>query len=402
MDKTFNILVITTAFPRHERDIISPWLVKELLLLKERGHRVKVLTSSYRALKQKDYKGLEIFRFRYAPRNWEVLTHDVAVPERVKQGISFKLLVIPYLKMGFLNALWLALKEKFDVVHVHWPVPHILFALPFKLRKSTKIVAFVHGSEIALLSRLNQFLKKIIIKMMSACDMIFANSSYIKNKVKDIGIKARVELLPLGNPHEQKIFPYSRKEQITILFVGRLIEIKGLPVLLKAFEKVLQEYPDARLNVVGDGPLMRYSVELAKELGIFKNVIFSGFLAGEPLKDSFRNATMLVLPSITTRTGETEGLGMVLVEAISFGIPVIGSNIGGIPDIIIDGKTGLLFQPGNDVELAEKILLLIKNESLRRTLVEEGQKHIIENFSWDYIINKLETTILELTGKNSI
>jgi glycosyltransferase involved in cell wall biosynthesis len=153
---------------------------------------------------------------------------------------------------------------------------------------------------------------------------------------------------------------------------------------------------------VGDGPLMRYSVELAKELGIFKNVIFSGFLAGEPLKDSFRNATMLVLPSITTRTGETEGLGMVLVEAISFGIPVIGSNIGGIPDIIIDGKTGLLFQPGNDVELAEKILLLIKNESLRRTLVEEGQKHVIENFSWDYIINKLETTILELTGKNSI
>ncbi|MGB4339437.1 MAG: glycosyltransferase family 4 protein [Candidatus Hydrothermia bacterium] len=402
MEKPLKILVVTTAFPRHERDVISPWLVKELLLLKERGHTVKVFTSSYKAIKQRHFKSIEIYRFRYAPAKWETLTHDMAVPERMKQGISFKLLVVPYLLMGFVKAVLLASEERFDVVHVHWPVPHIIFALPFKLLGHAKIAASVHGSELALLYRLKGPIGNFFVGLLSHSDVIFANSTYTMKRLKNANVKSPIEILPLGNPHESTLYPYSEKEEANILFVGRLIEVKRVPILLKAFVEVLKKHPDARLEIVGDGPLMNQLVEMAQELGISEKVTFSGFLTGEPLKEAFQRATMLVLPSILTEQGETEGLGVVLIEALSFGVPIIGSNIGGIPDIIIDGRTGLLFEPGDYEDLAVKINLLIEDPNLRRKLVIEGQKHIIGNFSWDAIIDKLEKKLISITTRNSV
>jgi len=391
------VLVISTAFPRNEKDVITPWLVKLMEYLEARGFRFTVFTSSYKGIKQKKFKEFNIYRFRYAPTDLEFLTHDTGVYEKLKEGPIYKVLTVLYMLCGLINAIYLSLTKRFDIVHVHWPMPHIIFALPFKIFQNSRVISQFHGSEVGMLERFNQIFKKIFTWLINTfSDRVITNSSYNKVRLINLGIDKNVEIIPLSNPHSTELRPYVKKDKIYILFVGRFVEVKGLPVLIRAFAEIVKKYPSAELHLVGDGPQKPELTKIVKELKLDSNVKFQGFLVGEPLLEAYNKATIFVLPSIKTKTGETEGLGVVLIEALSHGVPVIGSKVGGIPDIIIDGKTGLLFEPDNHLELAEKITLLIENPELRKKLVEGGQKHILENFSWEKIVEKMEKVYITL------
>uniref|UniRef100_A0A7V4E5D4 Glycosyltransferase family 1 protein n=1 Tax=candidate division WOR-3 bacterium TaxID=2052148 RepID=A0A7V4E5D4_UNCW3 len=391
------VLVISTAFPRNEKDVITPWLVKLMEYLEARGFRFTVFTSSYKGIKQKKFKKFNIYRFRYAPTDLEFLTHDTGVYEKLKEGPIYKVLTVLYMLCGLINAIYLSLTKRFDIVHVHWPMPHIIFALPFKIFQNSRVISQFHGSEVGILERFNQIFKKIYTWLINTfSDRVITNSSYNKVRLINLGIDKNVEIIPLSNPHSTELRPYVKKDKIYILFVGRFVEVKGLPVLIRAFAEIVKKYPSAELHLVGDGPQKPELTKIVKELKLDSNVKFQGFLVGEPLLEAYNKATIFVLPSIKTKTGETEGLGVVLIEALSHGVPVIGSKVGGIPDIIIDGKTGLLFEPDNHLELAEKITLLIENPELRKKLVEGGQKHILENFSWEKIVEKMEKVYITL------
>lgn len=391
------VLVISTAFPRNEKDVITPWLVKLMEYLEARGFRFTVFTSSYKGIKQKKFKEFNIYRFRYAPKNLEFLTHDTGVYEKLKEGPVYKVLTVLYMLCGLINAIYLSLTKRFDIVHVHWPMPHIIFALPFKIFQNSRVISQFHGSEVGILEKFNQISKKIFTWLINTfSDRVITNSSYNKVRLINLGIDKNVEIIALSNPHSTELRPYVKKDKIYILFVGRFVEFKGLPVLIRAFAEIVKKYPSAELHLVGDGPQKPELIKIVKELKLNSNVKFQGFLVGEPLLEAYNKATIFVLPSIKTKTGETEGLGVVLIEALSHGVPVIGSKVGGIPDIIIDGKTGLLFEPDNHLELAEKITLLIENPELRKKLVEGGQKHILENFSWEKIVEKMEKVYITL------
>ncbi|MDI6851661.1 MAG: glycosyltransferase family 4 protein [bacterium] len=391
------VLFISTAFPRHENDVITPWLVKLMEHLENRGFTFTVFTSSYKGLKQRKFKNFKIYRFRYAPAKAEFLTHDTGVYEKLKEGAIYKILTLFYILFGLSNAVYLALTKHFKIVHVHWPMPHIIFAMPFKIFQNSKVISQFHGSEIGMLERFNKILKKIFIWLINTfSDQVITNSSYNKGRLINLGIQKNIEIIPLSNPHSTELRLYVKKDKIYILFVGRFVEVKGLPVLIKAFAEIVKKHPSAELHLVGDGPQKPELIKIVNELKLEGNVKFQGFLVGKPLLEAYNQATIFVLPSIKTKTGETEGLGVVLIEALSHGVPVIGSRIGGITDIIIDGKTGLLFEPGNHFELAEKITLLIENPELRKKLVEEGQKHILKNFSWENIAGKMEKIYMTL------
>ncbi len=388
------IIHITTAYPRRKGDVISPWLVKMLEGLKNRGHGVSVFTSSYRGLGFQVQDGIKVYRFRYAPAKFETLTHDMAVPERLKQGLIYKLLVFPYLKSGSLHAFFFPYRQ--DIVHVHWPVPHVLFGIQMKYRWKVPMLLYIHGGELRFLARLPSPLRKFFIYLLNKADYITVNSSYTRGLVESYGLKPPVEIIPFGNPFSEKIHPYREKGNKTILFVGRLIEVKGVDTLLRAFKTVQKVFPDAKLRIVGNGPLMDDLKKLAEELGI--DVTFTGYKTGKDLEDEYLNASCFVLPSKPDKIGQVETLGVVAIEALSYGLPVVASNLGGIPDIVKDGKTGLLFKPGDHEELAEKIIQVLENRDLARELVLNGQRHIKENFSWDAIVSKLEKLYLRLAS----
>ncbi|MEM2998074.1 MAG: glycosyltransferase family 4 protein [Thermoproteota archaeon] len=167
----------------------------------------------------------------------------------------------------------------------------------------------------------------------------------------------------------------------TILFVGRMVRRKGPDLLLKAFSMLLNEHPDARLVMVGDGPFLNSLKDLARQLKLEDKIEFTGALRGKALYSRYAECDVFAMPSRQTAT-DVEGFGMVFLEAGFFGKPSVGTRTGGIPEAVLDGKTGILISQ-NDVEaLRDALSLLLKNRQLARRLGEKARERVLSEFSW--------------------
>ncbi len=191
----------------------------------------------------------------------------------------------------------------------------------------------------------------------------------------------------------------SASSQKRIVYAGRLIELKGVNYLVQALPGVLNNFPEAELIIVGSGPMKDDLVELSNRLNLGNKVVCIDKVPQEKLLEIYSSASLFVLPSIVNKKGETEGLGMVLLEAMACGLPVIGSNVGGIPDVIKDGETGLLARQKAPESLTEKITLVFSDTYLRQRLVENGYRFVKENFSWDVIAEKFIGIYRETLGR---
>ena len=165
------------------------------------------------------------------------------------------------------------------------------------------------------------------------------------------------------------------------------MERKGVDVLLRAIAS-LTDLHALRLVVVGDGPEMATLVALASELGVAGRVEFVGRVSDERLRQEYALASMFVLPAIVDARGDTEGLGVVLLEAMNSRIPVIASDAGGIVDIVEHEKTGLLVPPGDVFALAGAIRRLASDGPKAKALGEAGYRRLVERFSWDSIVDR--------------
>src|SRR5258708_7517042 len=117
------ILHVVTAFPRSPEDVIVPWLVELLERLRAAGHEVEVFTSSYRGMPDQLIGGIPVHRFRYFLRPWERLTHDEAAPDRMKRSLLYRTMAVAFVLAGIL-AIWrLFRRERYDIIHIHWPFP---------------------------------------------------------------------------------------------------------------------------------------------------------------------------------------------------------------------------------------------------------------------------------------
>ena len=170
--------------------------------------------------------------------------------------------------------------------------------------------------------------------------------------------------------------------------MGRLAEKKGVNYLIESMPIVLKGMHDSKLIIVGDGPEKEKLVELTKTLNLKDNVAFVGSLMNEDLPKYYATADVFVGPSIVTKTGDTEGLGVVFLEAIASGTCVIGSNVGGIPDIIINNKTGILVEEKNPYQLASAIVNLMENKMLQKKLIKNAISRIKNAYSWDKVAEK--------------
>jgi len=148
---------------------------------------------------------------------------------------------------------------------------------------------------------------------------------------------------------------------------------------------------EVKLDIVGDGELAPEFRELSVRLGVKNRVNFAGRVNEELLERYYQNCILFVLPAIVDRKGDTEGLGMVLVEALSYGKPVIASAVGGIVDIVEDQKTGLLVPEKDEKALAQAIVAILKNPARAEELASAGFQHIEKYFDWDKIVNKTLT-----------
>lgn len=211
-------------------------------------------------------------------------------------------------------------------------------------------------------------------------DLVLTTSTYLLELIKKhLGSSKKVRLWHIGIRTETNIHRTgSHNERPTILSVGRLIQRKGFINLVEAIPKVLQEVPKARFILIGEGGEEQVLKIRAKSLGISDS--FEIIHKVDSLTDYYSKADLFVLPSIITQNGVTEGLGVPLLEAQAYGLPVIASNVGGIPDAVEDDKTGFLVKPNNSEILAEKILKLLNDNELYNRMSGKGSEKMKREF----------------------
>ncbi|WP_334407335.1 glycosyltransferase [Bradyrhizobium sp. AZCC 2289] len=173
-----------------------------------------------------------------------------------------------------------------------------------------------------------------------------------------------------------------------VLFVGRLVEKKGCRYLIEAMSAVQKDVPDARLIVVGDGPLRHSLEQLAQRSGV--NVDFRGAQSSAYVKRELNAARVFCLPSVTAESGDAEGFGLVLLEAQASGVPVVTSARGGAAEGIREGVTGYRFAEGDIEILATKLISLLKENKILRQMSEQGSRYVAQEFDLTHRARQLE------------
>ena len=185
-----------------------------------------------------------------------------------------------------------------------------------------------------------------------------------------------------------------------ILFVGRHIERKGICYLIEAAKHLPRDKFEIRIVGVGDlTEQLKAQAEAMQSVILIKSeessqgnqpadIIFTGKLSPEDLANEYKTANVFVLPAIVDHKGDTEGLGVVLIEAMELGLPIVASNVGGIPDVVVDGKSGILVPEKDPVALADAFKRLEADATLIQKLLAGARKRIEECFTWDGIIER--------------
>ena len=438
------VLVIGSVYPRFQEDAEVPWLRTSVAHLKKAGVDIQVLAPAYKGLKSHDIDGTHVNRFRYAPASWEILTHEEGAPSKMASKPWLQLLAIPYILNGFFQCIRICRKWKPDVIHAHWPFPHAYIALGAAKLFRIPLVLNFHGAEL-LLIRKKKWVKPLLKFAIGQAQAIFANSSFTAGKIKALR-NVNVEWSPYGTtletnegeslplasaanaasatpssgdnrikresrptklgmiepncwdsvPTPQLPVPHPVNGKFKILFVGRHIERKGITYLIEAAKYLPRDNFEIRIVGVGDlteqlkqqAALLDERRETKDERTQSASIIFTGKLSPEDLANEYKTANVFVLPAIVDSKGDTEGLGVVLIEAMELDLPIVASNVGGIPDVVIDNESGILVPEKDPVALADAFKRLAADPSLTERLLAGARKRISECFTWDGIIER--------------
>ncbi|MFY9988041.1 MAG: glycosyltransferase family 4 protein [Chthoniobacterales bacterium] len=387
------IAILGSTYPRNQGDHEVPWLRESVRRLAARGHKVTIIAPAYLGLKDHEIDSVKVRRFRYAPARWEMLTHGEGAPNKLKKNPILKLLSLTYLASGAWAAWKICREERIDVLHVHWPFPHGLMALLPGWFLGCKVVYSCHSAEFALAAG-SELSTSILAFCLRRSFAITANSTHTAGLVRKV-CGREAQIVPWGATIQ--IDPTAKpipQEVPLLLFSGRLIERKGVDFLLRAMPAILARQK-VRLVITGDGHCRQEWERLARSLGLGDAVTFAGFVSNAELSSLFRSCTIYVHPAIHDSKGDTEGQGVVLVEALSNRRPVVASAVGGIVDMIIDGQTGLLVPEKNPDAIAKAVLRLLDHPEYAQQLGEQGYLHARNFFDWDRIMDQYESIYAE-------
>ena len=186
----------------------------------------------------------------------------------------------------------------------------------------------------------------------------------------------------LFSPSKEK----STKSKICIGIVKALEDKYGIEYLIRAFKIVVESGYESNLLIVGEGSLRKNLEALTDSLNLSNSVKFIGKIDNNEVVEYLHMIDIFIVPSISS----SESFGVASVEASSCSIPVIASNIGGLPEVVVDGETGYLVPPCNDTAITEKIIKLIEEPELRIKLGANGRKFILDNYEWNICASKME------------
>ncbi|PIE44473.1 MAG: glycosyl transferase [Gammaproteobacteria bacterium] len=375
------ILVLTSTFPKSGDDL-QPEFVKLLSLQLRENFDVTVLAPHAPDTRAEEIvSGLNVVRFRYFFTPCQTLAYGSGILTNLKYQ-PVKWLLVPFFILGLLVAIIrLTRKVRYDAIHAHWIIPQGIAVIGLKLlfRQLPPVVITSHGSDLfAFDGRWGRWLKRYVL---SKADAIIVVSSAMKmHCVTSLNLaQEKIDVIPMGVDLDSTFVPRPgiKRGDKDIVFVGRIVEKKGVQYLIRAMLEVIKVEPGVKLTIIGDGLMKQRLEQEVVDLQLDRWVRFLGAMSNKRLPEHLSASKIAVVPSFGH-----EGLGLVAVEAMGCGCVVVASDLPALRDVVIDGVTGLLVRQRDHHDLAEKLIRLLSDDMLCRELSIAGRKSVSEKFDW--------------------
>ncbi|HWO95494.1 MAG TPA: N-acetyl-alpha-D-glucosaminyl L-malate synthase BshA [Bacillus sp. (in: firmicutes)] len=348
--------------------------------LAERGHEIHFISSS--------------MPFRLNKLYHNIYFHEV----EVNQYSVFK--YPPYDLALATKIAEVAKREELDLIHAHYAIPHAVCAFLAKqmIGEHLKILTTLHGTDITVLGS-DPSLSELIKFGIEKSDAVTAVSDALARETYDL-IAPSQKIETVYNFIDERVYRQkdvqSLREEYGILpdekvviHVSNFRQVKRVPDVVKAFYLIQQEIP-AKLLLVGDGPEMTIVCKQVRKMGLQDRVLFLG--KQENVEELYSMSDLKLLLS------EKESFGLVLLEAMACGVPCIGTNVGGIPEVIVNDQTGYVCELGDVEDIAAKSLHILKDEMRLQRMSEQAVSMVKTKFNSQEIVNQYEKIYYDMIG----
>lgn len=350
-------------------------------MLAEKGHEIHFISSSLPFRLNKMYHNIYYHQvevnqysvFQYPP-------YDIALASKMAEVIK---------------------RENLDLLHVHYAIPHAVCAILAKQMSGTniKIVTTLHGTDITVLGYDLTLIDAIRFGIEKS-DVVTAVSHSLVEQTYEL-INPQKEIVPVYNFIDERIYKKTdssylkeefgiKAEEKVIIHVSNFRTVKRVPDVVKSFA-LIQKDVNAKLLLIGDGPEMTVVSKLVEQLRLKEKVLFLG--KQDNVEELYSISDLMLLLS------EKESFGLVALEAMACGVPCIVTNIGGLPEVIINGETGFICELGNVQEIAQKAVHILTNPHIQKTFSEQSMRIVNERFRAELIVEKYENLYYEILLK---
>ena len=264
--------------------------------------------------------------------------------------------------------------------------------------KKPSIVSF-HGADVTVDMNKPAY-REATRQMLDAVRLVLVRSESLRRALTHLGCdEGKIEVQRTGIPLDEFSFrdrSLPQNGEWRFVQAGRLIEKKGLPVTLRAFSVFLRQYPNAKLTIAGEGPLLGQLQNLTRELNVEGRVSFTGFISQEQLREIYYASHIFLHPSQTGHDGNQEGIPNSMLEAMASGLPVFATQHGGIPEAIENGVTGVLVPERDHQKLAAALLNAAKDPGFLSRIAFNGAEIVRKNFDLRAQAQRLEEIYLRM------
>lgn len=358
-----NLLVITSTFPRWAGDHEPPFVFE--LARRLTGHFAVTVLAPHApgAKRQEQMDRIDVYRFRYAPDRFEKLAYAGGIPSRLRQYRWLILLVPVFVLVQLATTYGLVRRLKPTSVHAHWLITGGLIAALVKTfsRVPFRLLVTAHGADVYGLR--HPLLLRIKRWVLRQADCVTVVSDALAGAVRAIGIDdKKIVVQGMGTDLKDTFVPLRRPPgPPTLVYAGRLVNKKGVDTLLRASALVLRSVPELHIVIAGHGPDREQLEALSEELNISASVRFSGPYQLSELPQIYASASLAVFPFRASSDGDQDGLGLAVIEAMGCGVPVVGSDIAVLDDLLVPDITALR-APVDDVEAFAQCIRVTLNQ----------------------------------------
>ncbi len=394
-----NVCTLTHTYPRFIDDINAPFVEHLMERIASLGHDVSVLTAFDPAWDRRSGDhSVDLRTYRYV---WPESLHILGYSRTIEGNVRFRKRVFALSPLLFLGAyrsfLGLVREKRPDVLHAHWILPNGFIAAQVAKKTGIPLIIQLHGSDVFTAEK-NALFRSMARFAARHAAWITSPSPDLTRRLGALGIDTGgIGLVPntVDADFSRRVTPGDtealRSElgipagSLVVLAMGRMVHVKGFSHLLDAFRTVAGAREDVVLVLAGGGVLHDDLRRRAAEYGLADRVFMPGPVMRDRVQMYFSLADMFVVPSIRHRSGAVDGLPVVVPEAMAAGLPVIGSDLSGIPVLVRDGRNGILVAERDADGIAEAILKLAGDADLRERFGDYSRRLIAERVNYDTV-----------------